>query len=142
MFLLRTRQDKNILIVRSTANVSRLFPGQHIACFALDALRGTPLRTDGDPSGFHRARRDQQPPHRHREARKAQAAGGGLDINILPDNMTRIVVSVHCDRTCRTFGFTTRTVQTLCSTFTRDKALRMCLADGTLVLQYLAVAGC
>lgn len=63
----------------------------HNACLVLDALRGTPLRTDGDPSGFHRTRRDQQNPHKHREARNAQAEGG-VDISTLPDNMTRIVV--------------------------------------------------
>lgn len=70
--------------------------GYHNACLVLDALRGTPLRTDGDPSGFHRTRRDQQIPHKHREARNAQAegggGGGGVDISPLPDNMTRIVV--------------------------------------------------
>ncbi len=72
----------------------------HYVCLVLDALRGTPLRTDGDPSGFHRTRRDQQTPHKHREARNAQAeGGGGLDISTLPDNMTQIVVSwVPTDR--------------------------------------------
>lgn len=69
----------------------------HNACILLDALRGTPLRTDGDPSGFHRTRRDQQTPHKHRDARNAQAeggggGGGGVDISTLPDNMTRVVV--------------------------------------------------
>lgn len=63
----------------------------HNACLVLDVLRGTPLRTDGDPSGFHRARRDQQTPHKHRETRNAQAEGG-VDISTLPDNVTRIVV--------------------------------------------------
>lgn len=68
----------------------------HNACLVLDALReGTPLRTDGDLFGFHRTRRDEQSPYKHREARNAQAeGGGGLDISMLPDNnMTRIVVS-------------------------------------------------
>lgn len=65
----------------------------HNACLLLDALRSTPLPTDGDLSGFYRTRRDQQTPHKHREARNAQAdRGGGLDISTLPDNMTRIVV--------------------------------------------------
>ena len=71
----------------------------HSACLVLDALSGTSLRTDGDPSGLHRTRRDQQTLHKHRGARDTQAegagaggGGGGVDISTLPDNMTRIVV--------------------------------------------------
>lgn len=77
----------------STCHVCGLMFSHHNACLLLDALRSTPLRTDGDPSGFYRTRRDQQTPHKHREARNAQAdRGGALDISTLPDNMTRIVV--------------------------------------------------
>lgn len=60
------------------------------ACVVLDAWSGTALE---DLSSFHRTRRDQQTPHKHREARSSQAeGGGGVDISPLPDNMTRIVV--------------------------------------------------
>lgn len=62
----------------------------HNACLVLDALNGTPLRTDADPSGLHRTSRDQQSPHKHRVARNT--LGGGVAIDTLPDNMTRIVV--------------------------------------------------
>lgn len=61
-----------------------------LPCVVLDPWSGTALE---DPSSFHRTRRDQQTPHKHREARSSQAeGGGGVDISPLPDNMTRIVV--------------------------------------------------
>lgn len=75
-----------------------------VARLVVDALSGSPLRTDGEASRLHRTRRDQHALHRHREARDTQAeagGGGGFDISTLPDNMTHIVVRsctahLHC----------------------------------------------
>ncbi|XP_069560715.1 plexin domain-containing protein 1-like [Brachyistius frenatus] len=84
-----------LLICLSQAELGRVWAQERE-----DARSGTALRTEGDPSSFHRTRRDQQTPHRHREARNTQAEGGGgrgggeggVDISTLPDNnMTRIV---------------------------------------------------
>uniref|UniRef100_A0A668AJX0 Plexin domain containing 1 n=1 Tax=Myripristis murdjan TaxID=586833 RepID=A0A668AJX0_9TELE len=73
-----------LLICLSQAELGRVWAqGQ------TDALNGTPLRTDADPSGLHRTSRDQQSPHKHRVARNT--LGGGVAIDTLPDNMTRIV---------------------------------------------------
>ncbi|XP_071766147.1 plexin domain-containing protein 1-like isoform X1 [Centroberyx gerrardi] len=73
-----------LLICLSQAELGRVWArGQ------TDALSGTPLRTDGDPSGLHRTSRDQQTPHRHRVVRSPP--GGGVAIDTLPDNMTRVV---------------------------------------------------
>lgn len=77
-----------LLICLSQAELGRVWAQERE-----DAL--TPLRTDGDPSGLHRTRRDQQTLHKHRGARDTQAEGaggiGGVDISPLPDNMTRTV---------------------------------------------------
>ncbi|XP_030256024.1 plexin domain-containing protein 1-like isoform X2 [Sparus aurata] len=104
-----------LLICLSQAELGRVWAQEHE-----DALRGTPLRTDGDPSGFHRTRRDQQTPHKHRDARNAQAegggggggGGGGVDISTLPDNMTRVVDSQRYYR-WQSFGPTDRRTQDL-----------------------------
>lgn len=56
-------------------------------CLTLDALRSTPLQTDGDPSGFYRTSQEEQTPNNRREARSTRP-----EISILPDNMTRITV--------------------------------------------------
>ncbi|XP_008289729.1 plexin domain-containing protein 1-like [Stegastes partitus] len=76
----------------------------------------TDLRTDGDPSGFHRTRRDQQIPQEHREARDTQAeggGGGGVDISTLPDNMTRIVEDSQRYYRWQSFGPTDRRTEDL-----------------------------
>lgn len=78
-------------ILLDVSACTTLFSYQN-ACFVLDPLSLTPLRTDGDPSGFHRTRRDQQTQHKHREAHNSRAEGGGVDISTLPDNITLIVV--------------------------------------------------
>lgn len=79
----------------------------HIACLVLDALSLTHLQTHEDLSRFHRARRDQQTPQKHREARSARAeGGGGVDITTLPDNVTHVVVR----HTYQAFSYSTYTV--------------------------------
>ncbi|XP_054455107.1 plexin domain-containing protein 1-like isoform X2 [Anoplopoma fimbria] len=71
-----------LLICLSQAELGRVWAQQHE-----DTLSGIPLQTDVDLSG---TRRDQQTPHKHREARNTR---GGFDVSTLPDNMTRIVDS-------------------------------------------------
>ncbi|KAM9336859.1 plexin domain-containing protein 1-like [Symphorus nematophorus] len=98
-----------LLICLSQAELGRVWAQEHE-----DALRGTPLRTDGDPPGFHRTRRDQQTPHKLREPRDAQAEGGrGLDISYLPDNMTRIVEDSQRYYSWQSFGPTDSQTQDL-----------------------------
>ncbi|XP_041818868.1 plexin domain-containing protein 1-like isoform X1 [Chelmon rostratus] len=98
-----------LLICLSQVELGRVWAQEHE-----DPLSDAPLRTDGDPSGFHRTRRDQQTPHKHREARNAQAeGGGGLDISTLPDNMTRIVEDSQRYYRWQSFGPTDRRTQDL-----------------------------
>ncbi|KAE8283952.1 Plexin domain-containing protein 1 Tumor endothelial marker 7 Precursor [Larimichthys crocea] len=100
-----------LLICLSQAELGRVWAREHE-----DALReGTPLRTDGDLFGFHRTRRDEQSPYKHREARNAQAeGGGGLDISMLPDNnMTRIVEDSQRYYRWQSFGPTDRRTEDL-----------------------------
>ncbi|KAM6898902.1 plexin domain-containing protein 1-like isoform 1-T1 [Lycodopsis pacificus] len=75
-----------LLICLSQAELGRVWAHEHE-----DALSGTLLQTDVDLSGSHRTRRDQQTPHKHREARNT--GGRGLDVSTLPDNTTHIVDS-------------------------------------------------
>ncbi|XP_068610697.1 plexin domain-containing protein 1-like [Brachionichthys hirsutus] len=98
-----------LLICLSQAELLRVWAEVHEG-----ALRGTPLQTDADPSGFHRTRRDQQTPHKRREARNTQAEGGrgGLDINPLSDNTTQIVNSQKYYR-WQSFGPTDRRTEDL-----------------------------
>ncbi|XP_034050082.1 plexin domain-containing protein 1-like isoform X2 [Thalassophryne amazonica] len=62
------------------------------------------LRTDRDLTPAHRTRRDQQNPHKHREARGAVA---GVTTQILPDNTTLVVDSQKYYR-WQSFGPTDR----------------------------------
>ncbi|XP_032429874.1 plexin domain-containing protein 1-like isoform X2 [Xiphophorus hellerii] len=78
-----------LLICLSQAELGRVWAQEW-----KDPYRGTALRTDGDTASFQRTRGDRQNQQNHREARNAQAeGGGGVDISPLPDNMTRIVDS-------------------------------------------------
>ncbi|XP_030610901.1 plexin domain-containing protein 1-like isoform X2 [Archocentrus centrarchus] len=93
-----------LLICLSQAELGRVWAQEHE-----DARSGTALRTAGDPSSFHRTRRDQQTPHKHREERNTQAeGGGGVDISPLPDNMTRIVEDSQRYYRWQSFGPTDR----------------------------------
>ncbi|XP_029311556.1 plexin domain-containing protein 1-like isoform X2 [Cottoperca gobio] len=94
-----------LLICLSQAELGRVWAQEHE-----DALRGTPLHTDGDLSGFHRTRRNQQNPYKYREARNT--GGRGLDISTLSDNMTRIVDSQRY-YTWQSFGPTDRQTEDL-----------------------------
>ncbi|KAM7381253.1 hypothetical protein PAMA_012210 [Pampus argenteus] len=96
-----------LLICLSQAELGRVWAQEHE-----DGLSGTPLRTDGDPSGFHRTRSDQQTLHKHRGARNTQADAGGVDISTLPDNMTHIVDSQNYYR-WQSFGPTDRRTEDL-----------------------------
>uniref|UniRef100_A0A4W6CI72 Plexin domain containing 1 n=1 Tax=Lates calcarifer TaxID=8187 RepID=A0A4W6CI72_LATCA len=88
-----------LLICLSQAELGRVWAQEHE-----DALSRTTLRTDGDPSGFHITRMDQQTPHKHREA---------LDISILPDNMTRILEDSQRYYSWQSFGPTDGQTQDL-----------------------------
>ncbi|KAM4624239.1 plexin domain-containing protein 1-like [Polymixia lowei] len=76
-----------LLICLSQAELGRVWAqGQ------TDALSGTSLQTDGDPSGLHRTRRDQQTQHKHGQRRVVRnASEGGVAIDTLPDNLTQVV---------------------------------------------------
>ncbi|TNN84808.1 Plexin domain-containing protein 1 [Liparis tanakae] len=76
-----------------------------------NAPSGTPLHTHVDLSGFHRTRRDQRSPHRHREARNS-GGGGGLDVSTLTDNTT-IVEDSKQYYAWRSFGPTDRRTEDL-----------------------------
>ncbi|KAM8837474.1 plexin domain-containing protein 1-like isoform 2-T2 [Spinachia spinachia] len=89
-----------LLICLSQAELGRVWAHQH-----KDALTGTHLRTDVDPSSLQRTRRDHQNPHKHREAR--DSAERGLDVSTLPDNTTHIVDSQQY-YTWQSFGPTDR----------------------------------
>ncbi|XP_049916195.1 plexin domain-containing protein 1-like isoform X1 [Epinephelus moara] len=96
-----------LLICLSQAELGRVWAQEHE-----DALSGTPLQRDGDLSGFHRDSRNQQTPHKHREARNTDG-GGGLDISTLPDNVTRVVEDSQRYYTWQSFGPTDRRTEDL-----------------------------
>ncbi|XP_035469564.1 plexin domain-containing protein 1 isoform X2 [Scophthalmus maximus] len=102
-----------LLICLSQAELGRVWARE-----LEDAVSRTPLRTDADPSDFHRTSRDERSPHRHREARDTQAAGGGggegggVDISVMPDNMTLILDSQRYYR-WQSFGPTDRRTEDL-----------------------------
>ncbi|KAM9426738.1 plexin domain-containing protein 1-like [Pholidichthys leucotaenia] len=76
-----------LLICLSQAELARVWAQQHKG-----GQNGSALQTDGAANSFHRLRRDQQTPNRHRGTRNAQADGGGrVDIGIWPENTTQIV---------------------------------------------------
>ncbi|XP_041830335.1 plexin domain-containing protein 1-like [Melanotaenia boesemani] len=90
-----------LLICLSQSELGRVWAQEH-----KDSQTGTALRTDGDPSSFHRTRRDHQT--QNREARNPQAEGGGVDISPLPDNMTRVVEDSQKYYRWQSFGPTDR----------------------------------
>ncbi|XP_040033034.1 plexin domain-containing protein 1 isoform X2 [Gasterosteus aculeatus] len=89
-----------LLICLSQVELGRVWAHQH-----KDALTGKHLRTDVGPSSLHRTRRDQQNPHKHREARNI--GGRGLDVSTLPGNTTHIMDSQQY-YTWQSFGPTDR----------------------------------
>ncbi|XP_058477993.1 plexin domain-containing protein 1 [Solea solea] len=95
-----------LLICLSQAELGRVWAQEYE-----DAMSRTPLWTDVDPSGFHRTRRDQNPPHKNREARNIQTVGagkaGGVDTSVLPEDVTRILDSKRYYR-WQSFGPTDR----------------------------------
>ncbi|XP_037319676.2 plexin domain-containing protein 1-like isoform X2 [Pungitius pungitius] len=93
-----------LLICLSQAELGRAWALQHE-----DAPTATHLRTDVAPSSLHRTGRDQQNPHKRREARSGGGGGGGrgLDVSTLPDNTTHIVDSQQY-YTWHSFGPTDR----------------------------------
>lgn len=94
-----------LLICLSQAELGRVWAHRHE-----DAPSGTPLHTHVDLSGFHKTRRDQRTPHRHREARNS--GGGGLDVSTLTDNTT-IVEDSKKYYAWRSFGPTDRRTEDL-----------------------------
>ncbi|KAM9716815.1 plexin domain-containing protein 1-like [Menidia menidia] len=100
-----------LLICLSQAELGKVWAQEH-----KDAQSGAALRTDGELSSLHRTRRDQQTQHRHREARNPQTergGNGGVDIGILPENITRIIEDSQKYYRWQSFGPTDRQIDSL-----------------------------
>ncbi|KAM4525161.1 plexin domain-containing protein 1-like [Odontesthes bonariensis] len=81
-----------LLICLSQAELGKVWAQEH-----KDAQSAAALRTDGELS-----RRDHQTQHKRREAR--DGGRGGVDISVLPDNMTRIVEDSEKYYSWQSFG--------------------------------------
>uniref|UniRef100_A0A673M789 Plexin domain-containing protein 1-like n=1 Tax=Sinocyclocheilus rhinocerous TaxID=307959 RepID=A0A673M789_9TELE len=88
-----------LLICLSQAELTRVWAQEQKGI-----IHGQSVKTDGGPSDIQRTRRDQQDPSRRTQNRTGQEPTNRLSIDMLPDNMTRVVEDSQRYYSWRSFG--------------------------------------
>ncbi|XP_016349774.1 plexin domain-containing protein 1-like [Sinocyclocheilus anshuiensis] len=88
-----------LLICLSQAELTRVWAQEQKGI-----IHGQSVKTNGGPSDIQRTRRDQQDPSRRTLNRTGQEPTNRLSIDMLPDNMTRVVEDSQRYYSWRSFG--------------------------------------